>query len=215
MSYFSKKEAFSYGWGKMKENFWFFVIALIVVFVAAGIFSSLQVYFSKTLVGLGILFTLIRIFVQIAISVGLVTITLKVFNNQKPVLNDFVANINLTWNYFLGGLVYMLIVLGGLILLIVPGIMWAMSYQMFGYFIIDKKMKPMEALRESRKITKGSRWNLFFFCILAGLINILGAIVFGIGLFATVPMTSMASVWVYKKLLNKKSEETTQSTPTM
>jgi uncharacterized membrane protein len=53
-------------------------------------------------------------------------------------------------------------------------------------------------------MTRGNTWNLFFFGILIGLINILGLLCLVVGLFITVPLSMLASAFIYRKLLNNQ-----------
>jgi uncharacterized membrane protein len=45
----------------------------------------------------------------------------------------------------MGAIVVMLIVLGGTILFIVPGIVWWITYSFYSYFIVEKKVSAMES----------------------------------------------------------------------
>ena len=71
-------------------------------------------------------------------------------------------------------ILYGLIVLAGMILLVIPGIIWAVKLQYFSYFIIDKKLAPIEALKESSRITTGIKWDVFAFCSVLIVINLIG-----------------------------------------
>ena len=140
----------------------------------------------------------------IFIGIGALKIFLKMHDRKSFEYSDLWSAEDKTFvNFLLGMILYMAIVVGGLILFIVPGIYWGVKYSQMQYLLVDKQMKPKEALKESARITKGSKWNIFFFMILVCLINILGAIIFGIGLLWTIPATSLASVYVYKKLESK------------
>lgn len=204
--YFSKKEALSYGWKEMKENFWIFAQIIIITLAIVGLTGILGDYFEKRSPINGVLWSVISIFIQFAISAGIIAVILKIRETGKAKIKDILVDPKIIVRYIVASVIYSLIVIAGFILLIFPGFMWMMSYQMFQYLIIDKKMKPLEALRESKKITKGSRWNLFFFFIAAALLNLAGMLAFGIGLFITIPVTAMAFVWIYKKLLAKQEK---------
>lgn len=184
MEKFNKKEAIKFGWDKMKANFWFFAGAIIILVAITAILNLIP--FVSLLSGI--------------ISWGLIAICLKIYNNEAVKITDLFSQIEKIIKYIGSTILYSLIVFAGLILLIVPGIMWAIKYQMMSYLIVEKDMGVMEALKKSAELTKGSRNNLFLFTILVALINILGALVFVIGLFATIPTTMMAMVYVYKKL---------------
>ena len=104
-------------------------------------------------------------------------------------------------------------VIGGFILVIIPGIIFAIRLAFVKYIIIDKETKPMQALRESKKITKGYRWKLFWFFLVILLINILGIICLVVGVFYTAPLTALATVIAYKKLSGRASEEVVSEHP--
>ena len=107
---------------------------------------------------------------------------------------------SLLWDYILGSLLYILIVIGGLILLIVPGIIWAIKYQFYGYAIIDKKMNAFDAINESGRITQGHKWTLLglFFANLG--IVILGFLCLIVGIFAAIPVVELATAFAYRTL---------------
>jgi uncharacterized membrane protein len=89
-----------------------------------------------------------------------------------------------------------------LLLLIIPGIFFGIRLKYATYLVIDKNLGPLEAIKGSWKITRGNVWNLFFLSILLGLINLLGLLCLVIGLFITVPLSMLATAFVYRKLLS-------------
>jgi len=209
---FSKKEAISFGWNLTKTNFGFFVLLLILVAVISVVLTSIP-YLAKGKSPLLLILSLIDIIVRTIITMGLIKISLKFCDNEKAKISDLFSSYPLFFKYLIGSILYVLIILGGLILLIVPGIIWAIQFQFFGYLIIDKGLGPIEALKKSSKITKDAKWNLFLFGILLVLINILGALALLVGLFVTIPTTMIANAFVYRKLLSQV--ETFQESPTV
>jgi len=213
---FSKREAISFGWDVAKNNLGFFILLLILV---AVIFIVLDFIRELTLAKVNIffllIFYLIGIVVGTIIAMGLVKISLKFYDNEKVKISDLFSSYPLFFKYLIGDILYRLIIIGGLILLIVPGIIWAIQFQFFGYLIIDKGLGPIEALKKSSKITKGAKWDLFLLGILLVLINILGALALLVWLFITIPTTMIANAFVYRKLLSQtetlKETETSSS----
>ena len=98
------------------------------------------------------------------------------------------------------GILYLLIVAGGFLLLIFPGIIWSIKFSYCYYFVIDKGLGPVEALRASSRTTMGVKWHLFGFGILCGMINALGFLCLIVGAFATFPTVMVASALVYRQL---------------
>jgi uncharacterized membrane protein len=198
---FSKGEAIRFGWSAMKANLGFFIGVLIVGFVVCAIPEALQKWAREEALPLALLFGLASFIFQVIIGMGYITISLKLADNAKPELGDLFSRVHLFFKYLGGSILLGLIVLGGLILLIVPGIVWALKFQFFSYFVIDKELGPVEALRKSAAITEGAKWNLLLFGLVLVGINILGALALVVGLFATIPTTMVALAFVYRKLL--------------
>lgn len=103
-------------------------------------------------------------------------------------------------NFLITQFLYSLIVMGGLILLVIPGIIWAVQFGMAGYVSLDEGLDPIEALKRSSRLTRGTRGELVLLGLLLTGINLLGFLALGIGLFATIPLTWMAWTRAYRLL---------------
>lgn len=200
----------------MKANFWFFV-GIIIVAIAINVIMYLIISaLQRESSGLAFLFRIVSYAISTIINIGLITIALEFINNKKPEFEDlFTSFKGCFWRYLWTSLLVGLIVAGGLLLFIVPGIYWAVKFQFCTYLIIDQNCRVTESLKRSSKITEGVRWNLLGFGLLLVLINIAGAIVFLIGLLVTIPLTMIAYASVYRKLQYQtevfQSSETTVS----
>lgn len=170
-------ESISYGWRKTMDHIWSWVYAVII----GGLLGWIPI--------LGSL-----------IHAGFIRITLNVYDGGKPDAMDLFGEADKWWRVFWASVLYGLIVLGGLILLIVPGIYWGIKYCFFFYLIVDEDMGIMESISASGELTNGHKWSLFFLWIVLGLINTLGAILCLVGLLVTIPLTLMATIFVYKAL---------------
>lgn len=192
---FSTKEAVSFGWGSMKKNFLFFLVFLIVTAVIQGIFTD-----ERGLASVSSIFPLIGLLVSILINIASVKVSLDAASQKPLTLEGIKEALPQFLNFLILGVLYFLIIAAGFILLVIPGIIWAIQFSMAPYLVIDKKMAPKEALVESSRITRGKRWQLFLFNLVLLLIIIAGALVFGIGLFAALPTVMVADAFVYNKL---------------
>jgi len=185
-----------YGWNTFKKHGWFlagsFLATLLISFIAGNVGGS---SLFGQMVG-----NIVSIVVSILIALGWTTVTLKFVKSETVSWKDFYTNYKLFWKYAGASIVYGLIVCGGLILLIVPGIIWALKYKMFSYLVVEKKMGIKAALRESAHITKGARWSLLGFIIVMGLINVVGFLALGVGLVITAPIVMIANAYIYKSL---------------
>lgn len=197
---FSIKDALTYGYKTFIKNWKFLVIVFAIVYVA-GLLPSLMVKWSSTNYTPLIALLSILLFVfQLILGIGVIVISLKIIDHKKPELSDLVYHYSVLLPYFLGALLYVAVIVVGIVLLIVPGIIWGIKYQYTTYLIIDKKMTPLEAFKKSGKITEGNKWNLFLLGLSFAAIYLMGEILFHVGLVLALPIISLAGVHVYRKL---------------
>lgn len=198
---FSKKEAIKFGFALTKKNLLFFIGIFIVVAVFSILSSSLKNIVNPQKEPLVYFLLYIVLFViNLVIGIGVTKIALEFVDGKKPKFTDLFY-LRPAVNYFIASFIQGIITVIGFILLIIPGIIFSIRLSYVSYLIVDKNFGPIEAIKTSWKITKGNIWNLFFFGILLGLINILGLLCLIIGLFVTVPLTMLATAFVYRKLL--------------
>ena len=196
---FSKKEAINFGFELAKENFFFFVVLFITTLVIAAVMGGLRLS-AVHAPAVSFAIWLVQTIIDLIVGIGLIHITLKFVDEREPVYKDLFYYKPIV-NYFIASFLTTLIVIGGVILLIIPGIYFGLRLKFATYLVIDKNLSPVDAIKQSWKMTKGSIWNLFFFGILLGLINILGFFCLIVGLFVTVPLSMLATAFVYRRLL--------------
>jgi len=197
---FKTSEALKYSWGVFKENIPFF----IGLMVAMGLLTVVPDAVSEKIFepkSAGLIIT--KIFLRlIGLAIGMVStrISLDIHDSGKPDLSRLGELLSAFPAYLAGKVLYGLMVLVGMILLIVPGIVVAYMFLYVGYLVIDRRLGPIEALQESRALTDGYKMDLFLFSSALALLNLAGALCLFVGLFVTVPMTLMASAYVYRRL---------------
>ncbi len=200
---FSDGEAILFGWKTMKDNLGLFIGILITMILVNVLPDIMGEVIEKKIPVLSIIIYVAFGILHLIITMGFLKIVLGFCDNEKPGFVELFSCYRLFFKYLFSTILYMLIVSGGLILLIVPGIIWSIKFQFYPYFIIDKGMGPVEALKASASITQGAKWELLGFGLIIGIINLLGALCLVIGLFATLPTTWVAYAFVYRKLLEQ------------
>ena len=83
---------------------------------------------------------------------------------------------------------------------------WAIKFSLWPYFVVDKGLGPVRALKASSRTTYGVKAELFGFQIICMLIMILGYICLVLGVLAAYPITLVASALVYRHLLVQTPE---------
>jgi hypothetical protein len=143
-----------------------------------------------------------RMVVSVLSGFVLTFMSLSYAEHKSFVLEDLHSKLPLKklWPYVLTMALYMLVVVGGMFLFILPGIIVAIQLSFVHYVIFDKDLSVMGNLKESVALTKGARWGIVRFLLLFTAINILGMMCFLVGTFFTFPLTQIAFALLYKKI---------------
>jgi len=200
---FSFKEAVKTGWDIVKKNFLFFLMAMIILGLLSSLGNIIPGDLVKNYPSLGFAkfaLAIVGAFFSILINMGIIKAIFMLLDGQSPKPKDLFLLSDRVINMFLASLLYGLIVLGGFILLIVPGIIWCLKFSQYKYFIVEKNAGPVEALKLSAQATAGAKWKLFLFSFVCLGINIVGLLCLGIGLLFTAPLTMVAMAFIYRKL---------------
>ena len=200
---FSINETIQFGWQTLRKNLGFWISLLIIVGLLFTIPDVIANQVRKESHFFGFIIDVLSFVLSILISIGLIKISLRFCDQEKGKFSDLFLWYPLFFKYLFSSILYGLIVVFGLVLLIVPGIIWAIKFFFYDYFIVDKGVGPIEALKRSSALTKGIKWDLFVFSLVLLIINFLGALAFVIGLFITIPITMVAQAFVYRKLLSQ------------
>jgi len=103
-----------------------------------------------------------------------------------------------------------LLVLGGalgFLLLIVLGIIFVLMFMFTTLIVIDRGLGPIEAMKESSRITRGHRWTLLGLALLVLLVNLLGPLALVVGLLVSVPVSWIALAHVYCVLARRTAPD--------
>jgi len=201
------KESIQHGWETFKKRPWFIIGAVALM----GLFSTSFSYKSDSpeeifaalpmVIVFGILFGLLRMAVELLFTRFL----LQAHDDVEHMTYRGTLPAKPFWKYVGGKIAVGIVVAIGFILLIIPGIIAAIALMFTPYLIVDRKLGPIEAMKESARMTKGHRWRLFLFGIVLGLLNIAGALALLVGLFVSIPVSALALVHVYRALEKKEA----------
>lgn len=198
---FSIKESIKYGWQKSKEHLEIVFFSTLLILAVCGLIEGVDSYGNS---GFSLLTFIASIFMVI-IRIGYNKIFLRIHDGETPKFVEIFDEYKIFWKYIGVSILFPLTVLGGLILLVIPGIIWAVRFSFSPLIVIDTRMGPIKAMKESYAITKGSFWKILLFWISVAFVNLLGLILFGIGLLITVPVTTFATVYAYRLLSRQKA----------
>jgi|GEM_PF-1892974 hypothetical protein len=143
------------------------VVVLVLVYFAFAVLSSIAIFLNAN----------------------------KVYNNEKAELvGSYKKGLNLFFPVLFVSVIRSLIVLGGTLLLIVPGIIWGLRYAFAEQAVIAEGKRGMAALRRSKEITNGKLFRLFVNTLVLAVVLVGGVwlatiaitvVVFAFGLLAS------------------------------
>lgn len=200
MRKFSMEEALRFGWETLKK-YPAFLAGVVLLLALINYTPFLISNFAREKVGdyffpIQIVFTIL----QVILNMGILRITLLYVDGEQAEPHDLFACAHLFFRYFVASFAFVLLVVLGLMLFIIPGVVLALKFQFYDYFIIDKNAGIMESIERSGKITEGGLMDLFLFTLALFGINLLGALVLGVGLLISMPVSMLARAHVYRQL---------------
>ena len=184
---FSIQELLQFGWSKTKDNYWY-VLQVIII--------TALVYGASRFLGP------ISLLVGFCVGISITTVALMVMSGQSPTLMDLFkkyTGYKIFLDYAIVSIICGFLVILGFFIFIIPGLFFAVKLQFAKTLVVDKNMGAIDAIKKSWKMTDGNFWKLLLFVLTICVINLIGAIPFGLGLFVTVPVSIFASLHLYKK----------------
>jgi uncharacterized membrane protein len=114
---------------------------------------------------------------------------LKAARGDRLEIKDLFAVFQNYWPAVLANLLVGLIIGIGIILLIVPGIIFACKLAFVPYLVVDRKMQTIDAIKKSWEMTRGHAGTVFLMGLLAVPIVLLGLICLVVGVIP-------AAMWI-------------------
>jgi uncharacterized membrane protein len=183
----------NFGFENAKKHFARFFGAILLCIVALGILALIGFSISSTI---GVLFMIVG---SAAAALGFMQNILYLARGESFDFKAFIPQPTMYLNYLIAYVLVSLIVGIGLLLFIIPGLILAVMLNLTLYLVIDKKMGPIEAIKESIARTKGHKGDIFWGLIISNIVGELLSI-FVITLFFTIPMLTFVSAYPYLRL---------------
>jgi uncharacterized membrane protein len=144
--------------------------------------------------------SLVSIVLSIFASLGATTFALRAHDDVAGVQIGDLWNPQPFWRFLGVEVLLAIIVFVGFLLLIVPGVIAAVGLGFSPFLVVDRANGPIEALKESWRITKGHKWQLFLLGLVIIGINILALLALVVGLLVSIPVSWLAVTHAYRTL---------------
>ncbi len=199
--------SYSIGWKVMGIYFVELLVISIVYAVLSGPISVVQWrvdHFDWFLVPLAFFGIVYGIFVAGPIGYGANWVFLKAVRGERIEIRDmFVVFQKNYWNVVIANIVVGVIVGLGIVMLIIPGIIFACRLAFVPYLVVDREMDVMDALRVSWDMTRGYGWQIFLIGFLAIFVVIGGLICLIVGVIISIMWISAAFAVMYHAVASK------------
>ena len=222
---YSVGTALTYGWAKFQKNAVPIVVAAVVVFlgmaVMVGLYAAVQAAvieapsssydpatgrYEMTGGGsfLGMLF-LAAIFAALYFVVAAVLGSLMV-RAALDITDGVTLDLARIFRFDkLGPVLIASLIIGaatfvGTLLCYLPGLIVGFLTQYTLFFLLDKDLPPMEAIKASFEFVKANFANVLIWYIIAAIVGGAGAIACGIGLLVTIPIVIIGTAYTYRTL---------------
>ncbi len=194
---FSIKEAIRFGWHTTRAHSALLFQVVLTLFALQVANAVVQKVLEGT--ALGLMASIVLNVAMFVLGIGATRIALHLARGSHAHYRDLMPPTKLLWPYLAAAILSALAVIGGLILLIIPGFWVALRLSMVRFEVIDGA-GIKESLHKSWALTHGHALKLLGFLAVIALINILGAILLMVGLLVTIPVSMLAYAHVYLKL---------------
>ncbi len=181
---------YSKGWRVMGIYFMELLVIGIVYSILSGPMGVMKIgngsfeWYMIPLIMFGMLYGL---FVAGPIRYGANWVFLKAVRGERVEIRDMFSVFQRNyWNAVIANVVVAVIVGLGMVMLIVPGIIFACRLVFVPYLVVDKEMDVMEALKVSWNMTRGYGMQIFLMGIMAFFIAIGGLLLLFVGIFISI-----------------------------
>jgi hypothetical protein len=154
---------------------------LLIPFAGALLFKFVPNETAKN-TGLFVLWLVTIVLSIWIVCIGILAVHAILKGNQKLSLEQIRAQVRpLLWPFVIVGVLQVAVIIGGLLLLIIPGILFMVWYAFAQFAVLLDGKRGLEALSHSRSLVRGRFWPVLW-RLVAGpvLVGILYAVVIGI-----------------------------------
>jgi uncharacterized membrane protein len=196
--------AYKYGWRKLWPSFW---ILLLIGIVGQVLTAAIELPLSFVP-----FLPLLAILVTVPLSTGIAYCYLQAAECGSVKFETMFSGFKQYWNSIGAMLLYSLIITGGLILLIVPGIIFSCKLAFVPYLVVDRNLGPTDAISKSWKMTDGHAMEVFLIGLLAIPIYLAGLLCLILGVVVAAQWVSISLASLYYAVREEQEPTLIQNT---
>jgi uncharacterized membrane protein len=212
-------EAFTWGWTKFTQQVGPFLLGVLAYLVVIGVVSAVlfAVIVGGTVAsvdpetqelrngaGFGLVFGYLLVLAVILLlsafmQAGVTRASLEVADGRRIEVGTFFR-----FDDF-GKVVVAALLVGlgtavGVLLFVVPGLVFAFFAQFTLFFVIDKRLAPVDAIRASFTLVSRNLGAVVLLFLAVYAANLVGSALCGVGQLVSFPVGLLATTWMYRRL---------------
>lgn len=202
---------YRFGWRRIKAETWpllsvslVFFLAIVLA-VAGGVMFELLGDPDATTVAIYVAFTIaFGVMILVPMAVGMMFAFLEAARGHEPGFEDLFAGFTMYRQVILAVLAVGALVLGGLVLLVVPGVVIAGRLLFVPLLVVDQEVGLLEAVTRSWERTRGKTMDLSLFVLSSIPLALLGFVLLGLGIIPAMMLYFAAVGGYYRSLMEKE-----------
>src|ERR1700674_2994225 len=175
----SIRQAFNFAWPIFKKRFGLFTAVLLTIFGAWVVLEIVVIVGQRFGILLWAVVHLAFLIFVAGIEVGFLQICLALYDGGEPTFADTFTPLALGPKFLAGQMLYLLMVVIGLLLLVVPGVYLSVRYALFGFCMVAGETNLMRSFRQSAILSTGTKTHQLRIFVALLVFNAFGASLLG------------------------------------
>jgi hypothetical protein len=196
----SIRQTFNFVWPIFKKRFGLFTAVLLTIFGAWVTLEIVVIAGQRFGILLWAVAHLAFLILVAGVEVGFLQICLALSDGGEPKFFDTFTHLTLGPKFLAGQVLYLLMVVIGLLLLVIPGVYLGVRYALFGFCLATGETNLARSFRHSAILSTGAKSYLLRIFVVLFVLNVFGASLLGLGLFITIPLSVLIMTAVYRQL---------------
>ncbi|MBX9671298.1 MAG: DUF975 family protein [Candidatus Obscuribacterales bacterium] len=206
---FTIDDAMAQGWDLTQHNFWRMLglVALAGFLAFIPDIAGFGIGLNNKFVAFVFVLTFAGFFIKTIMTLGLINVQLRIYDGLEVNSDHLWAPAGKFWAFLAATIVFVILVVMGTLFFVIPGIIVALLFAFYPYFLVEHRCGPIQALKASAAITSGAMWELFLLFLVLGIIEGLSALFFFVGAIPAHVFSKFTITHVYRSLLSNTPKE--------
>jgi uncharacterized membrane protein len=188
------------GWETFKANLGLFIGMFFVFAFIQGLVNGIINQTSDPGQTANGFLSFVWFVVQRVITAGFLYTALKAVRKEEVNFNGLFSGLQKSKDIILAAFIVTVGLAIGMVLLIVPGVIFGLGINLYLLLIMDKNAEGIDSLKKSWAIMNGHKGEFLLLVLALIGINILGLLALVVGLFVTIPLSYVIIAAYYNRL---------------